>query len=80
LTTPSVAYVEKGSYIPTPKNCAFNKAKSATNMPSRIKPPSTGSAVRTRSVENLRQTSPLSSYVLYSNIMMARDEETSQYQ
>jgi hypothetical protein len=80
LTTPSAAYVDKGNPVPFSKNCAFNKAKSTTNMPSKIKPPSTGSAVRTRSVENLRQTSLLSSYVLYNNIMTARDEVTNHFQ
>ena len=79
LTAPSVAYVDKGNNIPSSRNCAFNKAKSSLNMPSKIKPPSTVSAVRTRSVENLRQSSPLSSYVLYSNIMTARDDGTSHH-
>ncbi|KAI9556682.1 hypothetical protein GHT06_016472 [Daphnia sinensis] len=66
--TPAVG--EKGSHSNLRSNVSKNKA-----MPSRIKPPSVG---RTRSVDSSRLTSPLSNYVLYSNVTMAREEMMSQ--
>ncbi|XP_032780398.2 uncharacterized protein LOC116933717 isoform X2 [Daphnia magna] len=65
LMTPA-AVVEKGSNSNLRNNASKNKA-----VPSKIKPPSVG---RTRSVDSSRLTSPLSNYVLYSNVTMARDE------
>lgn len=69
LMTPA-AVVEKGSNSNLRNNASKNKA-----VPSKIKPPSVG---RTRSVDSSRLTSPLSNYVLYSNVTMARDEMMSQ--
>ncbi|XP_059350813.1 uncharacterized protein LOC130694927 [Daphnia carinata] len=66
--TPAVA--ERGSNSNLRMNASKNKA-----MPSRIKPPSVG---RARSVDSSRLTSPLSNYVLYSNVTMAREEMMSQ--
>lgn len=64
LTAP--AMVEKGSNI-----ASKSSASKAKGIPSKLRVPSAG---RTRSVDSSRLSSPLSNYVLYSNVTMVRGE------